>query len=124
MSPQADSAYPAFTHEVARLGAWLGPAATLALVEAYGGTRLYVPEKVDPETDLARVLGAEAHALLSSRWGRDVLKVPVARKWRILVYRGREMSYAAIARKVGCSENMVWRTLSDRGCTNSQLSLF
>lgn len=109
--------------DVRRLAEIIGLPATLALVERYAGTRLYVPQ--DPAgTELEAVVGPDAARALASRYGRDRLIPPVARRWRVLTYRERGLSYRAIALRVGCTENNVHRILMDAGRTTPQLDLF
>lgn len=118
---------PAPTREIARLWAQIGPEATLALVDGWGGRRIYLPKVLDPDNEVARAIGLEAYERLQ-QWvhaeAADYFKVPVARTWRILVLRQQSMSYGTIAHLVGCSENTVWRTLNARDMTDNQLSLF
>lgn len=118
------SKLPPPTHEVAHLVALIGPEATLALVERWGGTRLYVPMRADPKSDLWRVVGEDAARYLSERWGREQIEVPGGRQWRILAYRARGMSHADIARATGCTERNVRRTLARAAEFDAQLDLF
>lgn len=117
-------ALPPFTNEVARLGAWLGAEATLALVEMAGGTRIYIPRTATEDCSLAALVGLPAATLLCQAWGGDYLRVPVAREWRILILSAQGKTYSEIARTVKCSENTVWRTLNRRNLTESQLDFF
>lgn len=118
---------PAPTREIARLWAQIGPEATLALVDGWGGRRIYLPKVLDPTNEVAHAIGMEAYERLQ-QWvhgeAADFYKVPVARSWRILVLRQQSLSYGAIAHRLGCSENTVWRTLYAREMTDNQLSLF
>ena len=90
----------------------LGLDDALRLIEAYGGSRLYVPKMFDPDCKLAQEFGDQMARSMVARWGGDMLKVPSVRWWRILLYRREGMSYAQIARKLGCSETTVWQTLN------------
>lgn len=108
--------------EVKRISKIIGIPQALALIELYGGTRYYVP--ATPNAELVDLIGREAAEKLSQAWKGTYIKVPVARAWRVLVYRQQQMSYAVIARKVGCSENQVWRILNDHEMTSRQLCLF
>lgn len=60
---------------LAALAQRLGLAATLRLVEARGGTRVYVPETVNEEHWLARLLGREAMAALVTLHGREFVDI-------------------------------------------------
>jgi DNA-binding NarL/FixJ family response regulator len=117
------SALPPATDDVARLVAIVGPEAALALVEARGGTRIYVGEAIEGRT-VADIIGVEPAARLAEAYGRETVKVPLAREWRVLVYKARGLSYREIALKAGCSENTVWETLSRHRQTRAQLDLF
>lgn len=89
------------THELAAL---IGEDALIALAEAHGGTRLYVP--ADPAI-LAPLIGAQASARLTERYGRATLRTPLARERRARHYRARGDSNAAIARRLGLTETAV-----------------
>lgn len=113
--------------EVKRISKLIGLAETLALVEAYGGTRLYIPSSINPETHtLVGVIGLDAALKLAAEYSGNYLSVPVAREWRVVVYRSQKMSYTQIALKVGCCESQVYRILKANALTQSafQLNLF
>lgn len=103
---------PPVTREVAPLVAKIGAEATLALVERWGGLRLYVPSPASPDGELWRVVGEDAARYLAHRYGREQIKVPLARNWRILVYHARGLPQAQVARRVGVIERTVERVLS------------
>jgi len=109
---------------VERISAVIGLDATLALIEEYGGNPIYIPTQPIPDSPLVATIGWEAAEKLCAMWGRDYLKVPVARQWRILVYHSRKMSYAEIVRTVRCSQAQVWWTLSKFEKTARQFDLF
>lgn len=108
--------------EVMRLAEVIGEPAALALIEEFGGLRTYVPKH--PTERIVAAIGAEAAAKLAAAWGGEYIPVPLARAWRVMVYRSRGQSYPAIARRVGLSEDGVWRILSRADMTTSQLDLF
>ncbi len=83
----------------------LGEDAYLRLAEAYGGIRLFVPQAGD--TQLAEAIGTAAARVLTSRYGRSYLRVPLARAARARQYRSHGMSNAQIARKLGIAESSV-----------------
>lgn len=61
----------------------LGEDAFLALVEARGGIRLFVPE--DPtDSQLIDIIGGQAAHRLARKYGRCYIKVPLARTMRAL----------------------------------------
>ena len=112
------------TPEVMRLSDIIGISAALALIEAHGGTRLYVPRTLSEGINLPGIIGEEAAGKLIREHGGCYLKIPVARAWRTLVYRGHGQSYADIARRLGCTEGTVWRILNEHEMTTRQLDLF
>jgi lambda repressor-like predicted transcriptional regulator len=114
---------PQPTQDVEALVRLIGPEATLKLVESRGGTRLYVSEAIEGMT-IADIVGVDAARILASEYGRDRIKIPLARPWRVLCYRARGLSYRAIALRAGCTEGTVWDILTRHGATSSQLDLF
>lgn len=108
----------------------LGPAGLIRLVEAHGGTRLYIP--ASPERGkLADELGIEIVSKLSRRFGPDYISVPLARELRARHYRAAGLSNADIARKLGLAEsavNRLFRRMENLPVKGSgdprQLSLF
>ena len=52
---------------------------------------------------------------LSKMFGGLTIPIPVARLWRVRVYRDRGHSQPEIARMVGCCEDTVWRSLRSMG---------
>lgn len=54
----------------------VGMAPAMALVERAGGTRVYVPERIDGEHPLAQWMGLDAAQALVERFGTDTLDVP------------------------------------------------
>lgn len=103
--------------DLAHLTGRIGAAATLALIEAHGGTRVAIPKSVSANSRLAQLLGVEAAAALAKWRGGETLKVPVARSWRIRLYRAEGLSYAAIAKRLGCTESTVHTHLSGASLT-------
>jgi DNA-binding NarL/FixJ family response regulator len=110
--------------ELAPLSIHLTPEQLLALIEAHGGTRLYIPAQPNQGQALARLVGLEAAWRLARAHGGETVKVPLARHWRIRVLRERGLSYAAIARALGTTESAVHRHLQAARLTAAQPSLF
>lgn len=82
------------THELLEM---LGENAFLALVEARGGTRLFVPD--DPtRSQLIDIIGGQAAHRLARKYGRCYIKVPIARTMRALhmVRQGKTNSEVAL----------------------------
>lgn len=82
----------------------IGEDSLIALCEAHGGTRLFVP--ADPAI-LAPLIGRQASAQFSRRFGGVTLRTPLARDRRARHYRALGLSNAAIARKLGLTETGV-----------------
>jgi Homeodomain-like domain len=95
--------------EIAYLTQCLGPEATLALIEACGGTRIYVPFNPAPDAPLSAKIGHDAAKALAGVFGGETLKVPSCKFLRARLLRARGHSYPQIALKLGVSETTVWR---------------
>jgi DNA-binding NarL/FixJ family response regulator len=101
-----NSTLPPAVGDVARLADLIGLEAALALIEAYGGTRVYIPHE-------------------PTEWLTDLVGAPAAgRQWRVLVYKAQGLSRSAIARRLVCTESAVGRILRTNGLTQPQLDLF
>jgi len=106
------------------LTALIGDRAYLALVEHYGGTRLYVP-KTATLSDLPGHIGDDPAGKLASAYGGEYLKVPLDRELRARHYKGRGLSNAEIARRLGITESGVERLFKRvrKASDDQQLSL-
>ena len=93
------------------LVATIGEAATLALIEARAGARLYVPENVDRAGELAEIVGPDAIGPLVDRFGREQLDVPLAKHWRAKIYIGRGFGTNEIATKLGITRSGLRRLM-------------
>jgi hypothetical protein len=99
----------------------LGEDIAFKLIEARGGVRVYIPQdathdhKIAAAHKLADVIGKEGVVALSKMFGGLTIPIPVARLWRVRVYRDRGHSQPEIARMVGCCEDTVWRSLRSMG---------
>ena len=100
----------------------VGADGALALIETYGGTRFYVP-KQKPNADMVRLLGEVAATMLVQQIGGNTIKVPLAKRWRCLVYRSRGRTYRSIALGLNITEDVVHRWLKAANMTSAQLSL-
>ena len=97
----------------------LGP--TMALVDAYGGTRLCVPEKIENNLDLLALLGSDTCRILSRHYRLERLVIPKAeaalraiRNRRILADLER-MSVRQVALKYQLHERRIWQIQAERG---------
>jgi hypothetical protein len=85
----------------------LGDAAMVSLAQAFGGRRLYVPEKIDSTHPITTAIGADAAAKLSRRYSLAFIRVPLARELRARHYRAQGRSNGEIATKLGITETGV-----------------
>ena len=97
----------------------MGPLAVLRLVDAVGGSDLYVP--VEPEgTKLEGIVGADAARALSDFAGRTSLRVPVARAALnqakragvLAAVRAGTMTATRAARHLGTSRQYVYELVN------------
>jgi hypothetical protein len=90
----------------------IGAEATLALIEARAGTRVYVPGQINADGWLAKAIGTTGAAALAEAHGGCYITPPAAKRWRAHVYRTRGQSYAEIALRIGVAERTVWKYLA------------
>jgi len=106
----------------------LGTRAFVALAEAFGGTRLYVPQTIGSDHAIAQAVGEAPARRLSERFAPDTIRVPLAREDRAMQYRADGLSNAAIARRLGMTEpgvEQLFKRLDNPPAKgSSQLSLF
>jgi Mor family transcriptional regulator len=93
----------------------IGLPATLALIERFGGTAVYLPHpsRVKPESPLAELLGMELACRLASEWPQCEIKIPLAlerlRRERNRAIRAERLTVREIARKYGLTMRTVER---------------
>lgn len=87
----------------------IGVEALIALAEKFGGTRLYIPQRVYLDCRILKLVGTDAARKLSERYGRTMVKVPLARELRATHYREQGLSNAKIAVRFGMTETGVER---------------
>lgn len=105
-------------------------AATLAIVRAYGGTRLYVPMKFDSDHPLAKLIGHAHAAAMVMRYGGDMLDIPkgeialkAARDKQIRAER-HEFSQAQLARRHHLTERHIRNILGPEPKDDRQQQMF
>lgn len=91
----------------AELIALLGEQAFLTLTQAFGGRRLYVPNQIADDHEIARAIGLVAAHRLSERMSPAQIRVPLARELRAHHYRQAGMSNGEIATRLGLTETGV-----------------
>ena len=111
----------------------IGLDATRALIEAFGGTRLYVPGRLAPDHALVKLLGEPAAAALAAHYAGDELGVPrAAAAMRAALHRQIVAAYdagasaARLAREHGCTERWIYAIVARRRSelASRQASLF
>lgn len=105
--------------ELSALADIIGAEPTLALIEAHGGTNFYVP-KTRPNAEMIALLGEAPASALVRMIGGNRIKVPLAKRWRCLIYRQRGLTYRAIALKLNITEDVVHRWLQAAQMTRPQ----
>lgn len=110
--------------ELSWLSEHLAPPALLALIKAFGGTRVYVPKAPNQASPLVQAIGREAALALAAAYGGEELKIPIARHWRILCLKQQGLSYRQIALELGIIEDTVWKHLNAAQLTSPQLDMF
>lgn len=89
------------------LRAILGDDGFIRLVEALGGTRIYVSWEMKDTSEVVQAVGRVAANKLSNAFAPATIRVPLARRERALYYRKTGLSDARIASKLGMTENGV-----------------
>lgn len=87
----------------------LSDAQMVALAEAFGGTRVYIPNRLAADHPVALAIGIEAGVALVEAIGSGTLHVPIARELRARHYRAAGLSYERIALKLGITRSGVDR---------------
>lgn len=110
----------------------IGLAATLKLVEAYGGVRLYVPKRFDPDHPLVKLIGhANAAKLVECYGGDEHFDIPraaaatrAARNALIREERLRGATRREIALRYGLTERQICNIIGDEPEDDRQGGLF
>jgi hypothetical protein len=101
----------------------IGEDMTLKLVEAYGGTRCAVPKALPEKHELRDLLGDTAFEELHRFFGGYELKLPLAKRWRLDVYRKQGFRTRDLARKTGYTERAVSRIINNEAAASWQYKL-
>ena len=119
---------PGILQEIAEL---IGLPATLALVRAYGGTRLYVPKRYDPDHPIIKHVGHAAAAKLAKTYGglehfdlpKGEIAVKAARDKQIRNERAEGATHAALAIRHHLTERQIRNILGPED-DDRQVALF
>lgn len=103
---------PASMQEVAAI---IGYDAALTIIKRWGGTRLYIHERMTAERPLARAIGVARASELAAIYGRDEIPVPRAAR-RLTALRN-----AAIRAAFAAGEQSAPRLARDHHLTERQI---
>lgn len=110
----------------------VGWQAVLAIVQAYGGTRLYIAQRAHQNEELVALIGAEKAELLGREMGGERPLIPKARR-ALEELRNRQIlaqletdSVRNVCRRFGLAERQVWKIkrLRSGGPRSSEPGLF
>jgi Mor family transcriptional regulator len=103
------------------ISALIGEDATQILIREYGGIRVYVPETVMPESNIAKLIGMEKAQLLAKAFPATSIDLPVdmsqwksTRNDRIKKEYQAGKSGAGLAREYGVTQRQIWRIIHGR----------
>ncbi|MDE1917645.1 MAG: hypothetical protein KGJ57_18300 [Sphingomonadales bacterium] len=99
-------------HLTQHLRAILGDDGFVRFAQDLGGTRVYVPYQLKDDSDIVQAVGRVLADKLSRALAPATIRVPLARRERALAYRKQGLSDAAIARRLGITENGVGKLWS------------
>ncbi|MGQ3072558.1 MAG: hypothetical protein ACT7A5_15970 [Ferrovibrionaceae bacterium] len=100
------------TPEMQRLADQIGIDAVLCLIDARGGTSVYVPHRAEADTALSQIIGADAAGYLSALMAGSHLKLPTCRSARVLWWSTKVDSTAELALKFALDQRSVHRILA------------
>ncbi|WP_293766365.1 Mor transcription activator family protein [uncultured Aquitalea sp.] len=119
---------PTVLQEIANL---IGLPATLVLVRTYGGRRMYVPKRFDPDHPIVKLLGHEAAAKLIEVYGglehfdlpKGEVAIKAARDRQIRLERAGGSTYATLALRFALTERQI-RNICGPELDDRQADLF
>jgi hypothetical protein len=106
----------------------IGEEAAYRLVDARGGTKVYIPQT--PGGEVAEIVGEAACAILSAHYARNSIKIPMDKSWQIGILTRQGLSQTEIATRLKCDVDTVKRsqrrerTAPAQAARSTQLSLF
>lgn len=120
---------PSILQDMAEL---IGLPATLKLVEAYGGVRLYIPKRFDPDHPLVKLVGHAHAAKLCESYGgelhfdipRAVAATRAARDARMRNDRALGATHRELALRYVLTERQIRNILGDDEEDDRQVGLF
>ena len=130
MTSEIEARYlPGILQEIAEM---IGLPATLKLVEAYGGVRLYIPKRYDPDHPLVKLIGHAHAARLCETYGgemhfdipRAVAATRAARDARIRNDRSMRATHRELALRYMLTERQIRNILGEDKGDVRQVALF
>lgn len=93
----------------------LGARQAQALVEEFGGMRVYIPVVARPADRISEAVGLDAATALSRRFGGEKVDIPnpSARRKRIIALHAAGVADQEIARQLGCTQRWVQKVLHE-----------
>lgn len=112
----------------------IGLANAMKLVEAYGGTTLYVPQTISDSHKIAVLIGIDAAKKLSAEYPGTTITIPLSttgdhaqqaavRREKIRELKSQGLSHSAIARELKTTDRTVRKVLGAE-TDDRQVSLF
>jgi orotidine-5'-phosphate decarboxylase len=96
----------------------VGEPAALAVVEAYAGTRQYVPRNAALGINaVVAAITEKGAAALAAEYAGNYVRIPSCKAWRAQIYRARGETHPQIARRLGLDVVSVGRILQQAGMT-------
>ena len=89
----------------------LGEDGFVAIAQAFGGTRIYVPQKLRRQSEVAAAIGRERAVALSAALGGTKIRVPLGRRERALAAQREGLSTPQIALLLGMTSGGVAKLL-------------
>lgn len=97
--------------------------AAMLMVAAYGGTDVFIPEKMKPTHRIAQLIGFPAAQFLAQHFGSIELRIPLLSEYErvkkislvVHLHKREHLSFAEIAQQLGMPVNAVF-ALYQQGC--------
>ena len=97
--------------------------AAMLMVAAYGGTDVFIPEKMKPTHRIAQLIGFPAAQFLAQHFGSIELRIPLLSEYErvkkislvVHLHKREHLSFAEIAQQLGMPAGAVF-ALYQQGC--------
>lgn len=119
MQGHYDDDFDAPDETLAILRRILGDKSLLHFLNSHGGLRVKIPSVARSTSKLAETVGPIALAELVNLYGGTFLRVPLARRFRVIELRKQGCSYSQIAVRLCMTEGTVYRHIRDGGLTKN-----